>query len=127
MPEQSLPAAGQGAMAIEIHSDRADLREMLAPLNHLNTARAVTAERKVSKVFGGSCQIPLAAFATIEGATMRLRAMVATPDGKRVASAQLEGSADAPEQLAQAVAALLSAQGAESILADCVNEAKADA
>src|SRR3954466_490193 len=58
-PEQSLPAPGQGAMAIEIRSERSDLQQWLAPLNHLATAQAVTAERMVSKTFGGSCQIPL--------------------------------------------------------------------
>src|SRR4051812_33727923 len=58
-PAHSLPAAGQGAMAIEIVSGRSDidLRALLAPLNHTASAQAVTAERKVSKVFGGSCQI----------------------------------------------------------------------
>ena len=121
-PEDSLPAAGQGAMAIEIASPReggVDLRAVLAPLNHLPTEQAVRAERTVSKVFGGSCQIPLAAFATIEGGTMRLRAMVATPDGTRVARAELTGPADAPEQLGQRVAALLQEQDAHAILAAC--------
>jgi hydroxymethylbilane synthase len=126
-PEDSLPAAGQGAMAIEIpeRNDGLDLRAVLAPLNHRATAQAVTAERKVSKVFGGSCQIPLAAFATVDGATMRLRAMVATPDGKRMASAELSGPADAPEQLGQQVAELLEQQDATAILAQC--KAQADA
>jgi hydroxymethylbilane synthase len=124
-PEDSLPAAGQGAMAIEIRSDRADLREVLAPLNHLATARAVAAERKVSKVFGGSCQIPLAAFAVIDGNQMRLRAMVATPDGQRVARAELTGPADAPEQLGQQVSELLQEQDAHAILEVCKQQADA--
>lgn len=124
-PEDSLPAAGQGAMAIEICSDRAHLREVLAPLNHLATSRAVMAERKVSKVFGGSCQIPLAAFATIDGATMRLRAMVATPDGQRVARAELSGPADAPEALGQQVSELLQQQDAHAILEACKEQAQA--
>ncbi len=109
-------------MAIEIVADRTDgidLRAILAPLNHLATAQAVTAERKVSKVFGGSCQIPLAAFATVDGATMRLRAMVATPDGTRMASAELSGPADAPDLLGQQVSDLLAAQDASAILAAC--------
>ena len=121
-PEYSLPAAGQGAMAIEIKSERSDgvdLFALLAPLNHQATAQAVTAERKVSKIFGGSCQIPLAAFATVEGEQMRLRAMVATPDGARMASADVSGAADAPEQLGEAVAELLRAQDAAAILASC--------
>jgi hydroxymethylbilane synthase len=118
-PEQSLPAPGQGAMAIEILSNRADLHEMLAPLNHAATAQAVQAERTVSRVFGGSCQIPLAAFATVDGAVMRLRAMVATPDGSRIAASEATGDATAPEVLGRQIADQLQVQGAESILAVC--------
>src|ERR1700704_1354066 len=65
-PEQSLPAPGQGAMAIEILSGRPDLAALLAPLNHRDSELAVTAERTLSRYFGGSCQIPLAAFATVD-------------------------------------------------------------
>ncbi len=125
-PERSLPAPGQGAMAIEIVARRADgidLAAILAPLNHQDTARAVAAERTVSKVFGGSCQVPLAAFATVDGATMLLRAMVATPDGSRMASAELRGPADAPELLGRRVAALLQEQDAHAILAACAASA----
>ena len=125
-PEQSLPAAGQGAMAIEILSVRDDLRAWLAPLNHQGTAQAVSAERAVSKAFGGSCQIPLAAFATVEGATMHLRAMVATPDGIRMASAEARGPAAMPEALALEVTAALRAQDATAILAACIADDKVD-
>ncbi len=127
-PADSLPAAGQGAMAIEVVSGRTDgvdLRAILAPLNHTATAQAVTAERKVSKIFGGSCQIPLAAFATVDGGDMRLRAMVATPDGKRKASAELTGPADQPELLGEQVSQLLADQDANGILAQCKAEAAA--
>lgn len=128
-PEYSLPAAGQGAMAIEILSERTDgvdLQALLAPLNHEPTALAVRAERTVSKVFGGSCQIPLAAFATIDGDSMRLRAMVATPDGTRVARADLSGPAQQPEALGQQVAHLLKEQDAHAILAACAVTAGED-
>lgn len=121
-PEQSLPAPGQGAMAIEILDNRVELAEMLAPLNHRDSARAVTAERTLSRCFGGSCQIPLAAFATVDGpdgATMHLRAMVATPDGLRVAAAEISGPADAPEELGRRIAAMLQEQGAAAILDAC--------
>ena len=126
-PEDSLPAAGQGAMAIEIaeRADGVDLRALLAPLNHLATAQAVTAERKVSKVFGGSCQVPLAAFATVADGQMHLRAMVATPDGSRMASAEVRGAADTAEQLGEAVAKLLAEQDAVSILSVCLADAQA--
>jgi hydroxymethylbilane synthase len=118
-PDASLPAPGQGAMAIEIHAERDDLLQWLAPLNHQATSRAVEAERTVSRNFGGSCQIPLAAFATIEDATMRLRAMIATPDGARVASAELQGPAEAPEALGARIADALRQQDADAILASC--------
>jgi hydroxymethylbilane synthase len=118
-PEQSLPAPGQGAMAIEIPGHRHDLQELLAPLNHLPTAHAVTAERTVSRIFGGSCQIPLAAYATIDGDIMTLRAMVATSDGRRVATAEASGPADASQALGRQVAEALNAQGAAAILAAC--------
>jgi hydroxymethylbilane synthase len=124
-PEYSLPAAGQGAMAIEIMTDNIHdtaLQQMLSALNHQPTALAVTAERTVSKVFGGSCQIPLAAFATIDGDEMRLRAMVATPDGRRVASADVRGPAVAPEVLGRQAAEGLAEQDAHAILAACQPE-----
>ena len=122
-PELSLPAPGQGAMAIEIHSARADLQAWLAPLDHWASAQAVNAERTLSRVFGGSCQIPLAAYATIDGDRMRLRAMVATPDGRRVATADAMGPADAPQALGERIARALHEQDAGAILAVCKAEA----
>lgn len=122
--EDSLPAPGQGAMAIEIRADRDDLRALLAPLNHMETDVAVRAERTLSRLFGGSCQIPLAAYATVEGTALRLRAMVATPDGQQVARAELLGTIDDPEALGQEIAVLLKAQGADDILAACKTDAQ---
>jgi hydroxymethylbilane synthase len=125
-PEQSLPAPGQGAMAIEVTSGRPELLALLAPLNHTDSERAVRAERTLSRNFGGSCQIPLAAFATIDKDVMTLRAMVATPDGKRIAQASIHGPADNPEALGHEIADALLAQDAKSILAACENEASGD-
>ena len=118
-PVESLPAAGQGAMAIEIRSERQDLQEILAPLNHLETSQAVNAERTISKAFGGSCQIPLAAFAEINAGAMRLRAMVATPDGLKSAKAELNGKAVDGNALGLQIVDALRAQNAEAILAEC--------
>ena len=123
-PEQSLPAAGQGAMAIEIPGNRPELAAWLAPLNHEATAQAVHAERTVSKAFGGSCQIPLAAFAEVDGGRLRLRAMVATPDGTRVAHTEISGDAGHGIVLAEKAAEALSAQDAEGILAVCKAQAQ---
>ncbi len=121
-PEHSLPAPGQGAMAIEVRSGRPELMALLAPLNHADTEVAVRAERQLSRSFGGSCQVPLAAFATVAGGTLQLRAMVATPDGQRVAKATVQGATAAPEALGMQVARELEAQDAKAILAACKAE-----
>ncbi|MBC7490723.1 MAG: hydroxymethylbilane synthase [Glaciimonas sp.] len=118
-PEQSLPAPGQGAIAIEICESRLDLCQALGPLNHLPTLQVVTAERTLSRIFGGSCQIPLAAFATIEGVSMRLRAVIGTPNGLWTAAADISGAADAPEALGRQIVAALECQDAAAILAAC--------
>ncbi|WP_439668178.1 hydroxymethylbilane synthase [Cupriavidus necator] len=116
----SLPAAGQGALGIEIPANRAELAQWLAPLNHQPTALAVSAERAVSRMLGGSCQVPLAAHARWEGDQLKLDAFVALPDGTRAIRAAASGPAvdlAAAEALGQACARDLLAQGAEAILA----------
>jgi hydroxymethylbilane synthase len=118
-PVESLPAAGQGAMAIEVLSARTDLLACLQSLNHLESFQAVSAERAVSKAFGGSCQIPLAAFAEIEKGQMHLRAMVATPDGSQSAKASVVGESGEFAALGRQIVALLKEQDAEAILARC--------
>lgn len=73
-PSEMLPAAGQGALGIEIKSDRPDLLSALAPLAHQASWLAVAAERAVSRAMGGSCSMPLAAHAVWQGAQLRLDA-----------------------------------------------------
>ena len=120
----SLAAQGRDQVAGEC-ADGVDLRALQVPLTHEDTARAVAAERKVSRVFGASCQIPLAAHATVDGGTLHLRAMVATPDGRRSAYAEGRGPADGPEQLGQQVSERLREQDADAILAECRAESAA--
>lgn len=79
-PEEMLPAAGQGALGIEIKADRLDLLSALAPLAHQPTWLAVAAERAVSRAMGGSCSMPLAAHARWQGAQLRLDAAWGEPD-----------------------------------------------
>ncbi|WP_211945554.1 hydroxymethylbilane synthase [Cupriavidus yeoncheonensis] len=119
-PEASLPAAGQGALGIEILSTRPDIAAWLAPLNHQPTALAVTAERAVSRMLGGSCQVPLAAHARWDGDQLRLDAFVAMPDGTRQTRATAAGPAPdaaAAAALGESVARDLLSQGAAEILA----------
>ena len=79
--DQMLPAAGQGALGIEIRIGRHDLAAALAPLDHPPTWLTSSAERAVSRAMGGSCSMPLAAFATLAGDQLRLRAAWGDPEG----------------------------------------------
>jgi hydroxymethylbilane synthase len=76
-----LPAAGQGALGIEVRSQRQDVIDALAPLAHQKSWLAVSAERAVSRAMGGSCSMPLAAFATLDADTLTLDAAWGDPDG----------------------------------------------
>ena len=116
-PEDSLPAAGQGALGIEIRADRQDVAAWLAPLACAQTTTCMLAERAVSRVLGGSCQVPLAAYAEVQAGRIRLRALVASPDGVTIIRAEgsdMEGQALA---LGERVAGQLLDEGARDILA----------
>ncbi len=116
-PGQMLPAAGQGALGIEIRSHRPDLLAALAPLVHQPTWLRVSAERAVSRTMGGSCSMPLAAHATLEGDQLSVRAAWGDAEAADVPliEAQVQGRVQSLEEAAalgeQAAAALI-AQGA---------------
>ena len=112
--EESLPAPGQGALGIECLAARADVRALLAPLADEASERCVRAERAVSRALGGSCTVPLAAYAEMAGGNISLRALVASVDGRRVLRASAEGG-DA-EAVGASAAAALRAQGADEVL-----------
>jgi hydroxymethylbilane synthase len=117
-PEDSLPAPGQGALGIECRADDAEVLRLVVALEDAATAAAVRAERAVSRALGGSCQVPLGAFAQPgNDGQMRLRAFVATPDGRVLLQAEARGSTTAPEELGNDVAAQLRARGADDVLA----------
>ena len=117
--EESLPAPGQAALGIEVVSDDEHTAEIVSELDHAPTAIACTAERMVSRLLGGSCQLPLGAYADfVDGdKPLRLRAFVSNLDGSIVASAEAFGTPDMPEALGEIVAKLLKAQGADQIIA----------
>ena len=115
--EDSLPAVGQGALGIECRTDRADVIALLQPLHHPDTAACVLAERAMSRVLAGSCQVPLGGFAEVQNGKLRMRGFVASPDGKRMVRAEMTGEIADPEALGKQVADALLAQGAGEILA----------
>lgn len=118
--EASLPAAGQGALGIEALAERPEVAAWMAPLNDAGTAACVRAERAVSRALAGSCEVPLGAYAEMAehaNGTLRLRGLVATPDGTRIARAEHSGPAADPEGLGLKLVEDLRAQGANEILA----------
>jgi hydroxymethylbilane synthase len=101
-PDESLPAVGQGALALECRADRLDLIAALAPLGDTLTTLAVTAERAFSRGLAGSCHTPLAGHAVVRHGELWLRGLLASRDGKEV----LRGDASAP---------VVDADGAEAL------------
>jgi hydroxymethylbilane synthase len=115
--DEMLPAPGQGALGIECRSSDAPVVALLRRLADPATSACVRAERAVSRALGGSCTLPLAAYAVrVQGNRLRLRALVASTDGKRVVRQQHEGGADEPEALGERAAQDLRRQGAAEIL-----------
>jgi hydroxymethylbilane synthase len=116
-PEQSIPAAGQGALGIEIRADRADLRTLLAPLNHAESAACVAAERAMSRALAGSCTVPLGAYAQLRGNQLHMVGFVASVDGGDMVRDEVHGAPDHAEALGRSLAQKLLARGAGHILA----------
>ena len=117
-----LPAAGQGALGIEIRADATALGERLATLTHRPTWLAVLAERAVSRALGGNCSVPIAAHAAWREARLEVRAAVGDPDrlDQPLLRAECVGDAldgDAAEALGSRAAQALLDQGAAAYLA----------
>jgi hydroxymethylbilane synthase len=120
-PRQMLPAAGQGALAIEVRSDALRLRGQLAQLTHRPTWLAVHAERAVSRALGGSCSLPLAAHATLEGGVLRVDALLGHPEQTtlpllRATTSGAAADEAAADALGQRAAAMLRERGAAAYL-----------
>lgn len=117
--EVSLPAPGQGALGIEVPTGRPEIAEAVAPLNDPTTAFCVTAERAFSRRLGGSCQIPLGAYALMDNGQVWLRGFIATPDASSWIDGEISGPvatlADAAT-LGDALASELIDRGADAIL-----------
>ena len=118
-PEDSLPAPGQGALALECRADRPDVVAALAPLVDLASTLAVTAERAFSRALSGSCHTPLAAHATWQEGTLWLRGLIASQDGREVLRGERESQAvDAAgaDALGNALAEEFLARGAARLI-----------
>lgn len=121
-PNIFVPAVGQGALGIEICAERAEIATLLAPLHHQPTALAVAAERSLSALFGGSCQLPLAAYGEWNNDNLHLHAMVGLADGSLVIRDQIESKVTTitmATALGEHLGQRLRTQGADKILAAC--------
>lgn len=116
-PALCLPAIGQGVLAIECRADDESTLARVAALEHPPTRARVSAERTVNRTLHGSCQAPVAAYATQSGDTLTLRARVGSPDGRTLLEAVATGPSDEPVALGERAAESLLAQGAAAILA----------
>jgi hydroxymethylbilane synthase len=113
-----LPAPGQGALGVEIIATAADAAQVVAPLEHAATRAICTAERLVSRGLGGSCQVPLAAYAEIEGGDLHLRAIVGNHRTGEHVAVEGRGPVADGERIAADVVAQLKGRGALQLLAD---------
>ncbi|EKE80601.1 hydroxymethylbilane synthase [Idiomarina xiamenensis] len=115
--EDSLPANGQGALGIECRSDDDAMKQLLAPLACADTRSCVLAERAMNRRLEGGCQVPIGAYAELQGEQLFLRGLVGEPDGSRVLTAEIRGPREQAEKLGIALAEQLLAAGAGEILA----------
>ena len=111
-----LPAAGQGALGIECRRGDARVEALIAPLGCPRSSARVLAERAFNRRLEGGCQVPIAAYATLEGRELSLRGLVASLDGARVLRAQVRGRTEDAEPLGAEAAAAVLDQGAGEIL-----------
>lgn len=121
-PDLCLPAITQGVIGIECRVEDATNRALLERLNHGPTWTCVLAERALSTGLSGSCNLPLAGHATLNGAMLSLRGRVASPDGRRLLEGDVSGPATQAEALGLKLAQDLLAKGAGEVLRDVQNK-----
>ena len=114
--EQCLPAAGQGAVGIEVRSSDNAIKALLKPLHDQDTADRVLAERAMNRRLNGGCQVPIACYAELEGDELRIRGLVGEPDGSVLLEAETRCPRNEGERAGIAIADDLLAQGADAIL-----------
>ncbi len=118
--EVMIPAVGQGALAVEVRADDAFAREVVAAANDAAARAEVEAELALARALGVGCNLPAGALARVDGPALRLNALIATPDGRRVIRASAAGRAADAGAVGRAAAAELLQKGAEDILRGAV-------
>lgn len=119
-PEVLTPAPGQGALALECRASDTHVETILRSIEDRAARAEVEAERALSARLGGGCNVPFGALATHEEGSLRLRAVVASPDGRRIVRAMAQAPPHAGGEVVDRVAARLTEGGAEEILREAV-------
>ncbi|CAM3003779.1 MULTISPECIES: hydroxymethylbilane synthase [Pseudoalteromonas] len=122
-PEVSLPANGQGAVGIECRIDDEVTKALLAPLEHTQTRIRVNAERAMNRHLEGGCQVPIGAYALVDGEQVHLRGLVGAVDGSEILHDEVTGHINDAEAIGVQLAKKLLAQGADKILAEVYRDA----
>lgn len=110
------PAACQGILALEARADDVELHELLAPLEHDDTAKLAAAERGFLARLEGGCQVPMACHARLDGTRLQVHGLVVDPSGAPLFEARTLGDAREAEQLGRALAETLLRMGAAGII-----------
>lgn len=116
--EDSLPAAGQGIVGVETRQDDEDTCALMDRLHHEQTSYRVMAERALSARLDGGCQVPIGAYSELQGNQLWLRGLVASPDGKKIVTADATAHLNEAVDLGVRVAEMLLYRGASDILQD---------
>ncbi len=114
--DQMVPAAGQGALAIETRENDSAIEKLLTPLNDATTTAEITAERTVLEHLGGGCQLPIGAYAKNKNGELSIIATVCHPEGKKRIIETASGGIDNPQQLGKIVVEKLLNNGARELL-----------
>ena len=114
-PDVFVPAVGQGVLSVESRADDRRIRSLLGRIDHAPTRACAAAERACLARLGASCNSPVAAYAIQDGTVLKMTALVASDDGRKVLRATATGAADVPERLGRQLADALLDQGAASI------------
>lgn len=116
LPPEFLPAVGQGVIAVELRSDDGDAVQMAEGINHLPTWQCALAERAFLYELGGGCQAPIAALATLDGESLHIEGLAASPEGDRVLRGSRTGTAANAEATGIDLARDLLTQGAAEFI-----------
>jgi len=115
-PDLMLPAVGQGALAIQVREDDAEIRELVSQIDHTETRRAVEAERAFASTLGADCRTPIAAYARAEGGKLAIDGMVASRDGRKLVRNRMVSDDPSATRIGQDLAKRLLTKGAMTIL-----------